>query len=235
MSVIVATDHRAQGRRQRSHGADGRGGDDPLLAAEEHEGRGEHHRDHRSAEKPLQGTEGDHALDVPCRAAQQAGQGEAHRRGAKQPAGGEHSGEPARQRNDDDFGDQVTGLHPGGFVGTGRESATNVTQRRRDDLDVQQRNEHADAHAGEGEDLGRRRHVRRIERLRRGGEGAAHGALATAGASGSLRVSTSAVTDRPGRRWPSTPSAGSRWMRTGTRCTILVKLPVAFSGGSTLN
>ena len=24
-------------------------------------------------------------------------------------------------------------------------------------------------------------------------------------------------------------------MRTGTRCTILVKLPVAFSGGSTLN
>ncbi|MNR63841.1 hypothetical protein D3C85_1862850 [compost metagenome] len=50
-----------------------------------------------------------------------------------------------------------------------------------------------------------------------------------------MRVSTSAVTDRPGRRWPSTLSAGSRWMRTGTRWTILVKLPVAFSGGNTLN
>src|SRR6202012_4146596 len=50
-----------------------------------------------------------------------------------------------------------------------------------------------------------------------------------------LRVSTAAVMERPGvSRWlPSWP--GSRRIRTGTRWTILVKLPVAFSGGITLN
>ncbi|MNQ76859.1 hypothetical protein D3C85_917080 [compost metagenome] len=205
-----ATDHRPQCRCQGRHCAYGRGGDHPLLAGEEHEGRGEHQWNHRAAQKPLQGTEGNHALDVPGHAAQQAGQGETHRRCAEQPARREHPRQPARQGDHDDFGDQVAGLHPRGFVGASGEPAADVTQRRRDNLDIQQRNEHADAHAGKGEDLGRRRHVRGIERLRRGGEGTAHGALATAGASGSLRVSTSAVTDNPGRRWPSTLSAGSR-------------------------
>ena len=49
------------------------------------------------------------------------------------------------------------------------------------------------------------------------------------------RSSTAAVTDRPGRSLPSVDAPSSNRMRTGTRCTILVKLPVAFSGGSTLN
>src|SRR5262249_49949794 len=44
--------------------------------------------------------------------------------------------------------------------------------------------------------------------------------------------STVATTDMPGRT--RTPSAGlwSRTILTGTRCTTLVKLPVALSGGS---
>ena len=45
-----------------------------LLAREEDEGGGEHGRDHRAAEKALQRAEGDHALDVPGPAAQQARQ-----------------------------------------------------------------------------------------------------------------------------------------------------------------
>ena len=48
-------------------------------------------------------------------------------------------------------------------------------------------------------------------------------------------VDRSAVTDRPGRSRPSVAASPSSVTRTGTRCTILVKLPVAFSGGSTLN
>ena len=49
------------------------------------------------------------------------------------------------------------------------------------------------------------------------------------------RSSTEAVTERPGRSLPSSDAPSSSEMRTGTRCTILVKLPVAFSAGSTLN
>ncbi len=44
-----------------------------------------------------------------------------------------------------------------------------------------------------------------------------------------------AVTDNPGRSPPKVPASPSSTMRTGTRCTILVKFPVAFSGGSRLN
>jgi hypothetical protein len=47
-------------------------------------------------------------------------------------------------------------------------------------------------------------------------------------------VSTETVVDRPGRRVPSRASESSKVIRTGTRWTILVKFPVAFSGGITL-
>ena len=48
-------------------------------------------------------------------------------------------------------------------------------------------------------------------------------------------VLTLTTTDMPGRSTPcSATSAGTR-MRTGRRCTILVKLPVALSGGSSAN
>jgi hypothetical protein len=55
--------------------------------------------------------------------------------------------------DDDDLGDQVAGLDPDGFIRTSGQSAADVAQRGRHDLDVQQRDEHADAHAGEGQQL----------------------------------------------------------------------------------
>ena len=48
-------------------------------------------------------------------------------------------------------------------------------------------------------------------------------------------VSTVAVTDMPGRRSPRSGSFGSIAIFTGMRCTILVKFPVALSGGSSAN
>src|SRR5471032_3123590 len=147
----------------------------------------------------------------------------------------------------------------------GRQPAADFAQRRRDDLDVDQRDEHADAHGGEGEHLGRHRHVGWQDQVRQlvFGERGGHDYLACSTRTSLLvptlpailaslpppllraptllppsawpaapsRLSTSAVTDRPGRKVPSVPSASSSTMRTGTRWTILVKLPVAFSGG----
>jgi hypothetical protein len=43
---------------------------------------------------------------------------------------------------------------------------------------------------------------------------------------------TEAVTERPGRSRSTPVWSGSRRIRTGTRCTILVKLPVPGSNGS---
>ena len=50
-----------------------------------------------------------------------------------------------------------------------------------------------------------------------------------------LRVSMVTTTDRPGRSKGTIAPSFGKAMRTGTRCTILVKFPVAFSGGSRLN
>src|SRR5262249_15838491 len=47
-------------------------------------------------------------------------------------------------------------------------------------------------------------------------------------------VSTLTVVDRPGRNSPRLAAPSSSAMRTGTRWTIFVKLPGAFSGGITL-
>ncbi len=51
----------------------------------------------------------------------------------------------------------------------------------------------------------------------------------------SSRVRTVATTDRPGRSTCALIVSASKPMRTVTRCTILVKLPVALSGGSSEN
>ena len=50
-----------------------------------------------------------------------------------------------------------------------------------------------------------------------------------------MRLSASAITLRPGLSQPSAAAASGTAIRTGSRCTTLVKLPVAFSGGSRLN
>ena len=48
-------------------------------------------------------------------------------------------------------------------------------------------------------------------------------------------VFTLTTTDMPGRSNPSRATSRGTVMRTGSRCTILVKLPVALSGGSSEN
>ena len=50
-----------------------------------------------------------------------------------------------------------------------------------------------------------------------------------------VRLSTATTTERPARRWPLSSAAFGRAMRTGRRWITLVKLPVAFSGGSSEN
>src|SRR5262249_41570593 len=47
-------------------------------------------------------------------------------------------------------------------------------------------------------------------------------------------VRTTAITDRPGRKWFDAWFS-SRMILTGTRCVTLVKLPVALSGGNRAN
>ena len=54
------------------------------------------------------------------------------------------------------------------------------------------------------------------------------------GASAS-RVCTVATTERPGCRSNAFKASGANLTRTATRCTTLVKLPVALSGGSSEN
>ena len=115
-------------------------------------------------------------------------------------------------------------------------------KRGGNDLNVEQRDEKPDAHDGESKDARRRRQLggerivvcslapteTRVPCPRRDG---AHGVSAFRRTLDRPRPSPTgrgAVAQQRRRR----RRAGSR---TGTRCTILVKLPVAFSGGSTLN
>ena len=211
-----------------------------LLAGEQQERGGEHRRDHRAADEALRGAEHHHLAQAGCAGAGEREQREAECAGDEQHAGRQQARQPARQRDHDDLGDQVAGLHPGCFVRAGGEARLDVGDRGGDDLDVQDRHEHPDHHRHEADPL-------RASR----GDPAAVGAPLMAMTWSSVaaaapnrpsrcasgpRVSTSAVTDRPARSQPAcAASAGSSTSLTGTRCTTLVKLPVAFSGGSRLN
>jgi hypothetical protein len=119
---------------------------------------------------------------------------------------------------------EITRLHPRDFIWTRRQTAANVRQRGRDNLDIQQRNEKSHAHHAEGKNL--RGHRKLADwRPRFCGDRIHEPALPL----------TFAVTDRPGRNCPCVAPSSSSTMRTATRWTIFVKFPVAFSGGSTLN
>ena len=50
-----------------------------------------------------------------------------------------------------------------------------------------------------------------------------------------MSVRIVAITDMPGRKLPDNGLSGAIRNLTGIRCTTLVKLPVALSGGSKLN
>ena len=70
-------------------------------------------------------------------------QREAERAEGEQHARRQQARQPAGERDHDDLGDQVAGLHPGGLVGAGGEAGLDFGDRGADDLDVQDRHEHA--------------------------------------------------------------------------------------------
>src|SRR4029077_16125652 len=94
-----------------------------------------------------------------------------------------------------------------------------VLQRGCNDLDVQQGHEAAEAHHNEWDDASNKTL----------GDDFDHFEPPDCG-----RVSMVAVVERPGLINSVAASSSSSAIRTGTRCTIFVKLPVAFSGGMTL-
>src|SRR5581483_4702452 len=152
----------------------------------------------------------------------------------------------AGQRNGDDLGDQVRGLHPLDLVDAGRQAGADLVDRAGDDLDVEDRHEAAQGHGPEAQPGAAAGGAGRILVQRAVADGdsvvhrsAAHAAqrsltVAVAGGAGCC-VSTVATTDMPGRSLPRSGSSASSAIFTGTRCTILVKLPVAFCGGSSEN
>src|SRR5262249_16914004 len=116
------------------------------------------------------------------------------------------------------LGDQIGGLDPADLILRRRQPTTDILQRGRHDLNVQQRHEPAEAHHDERDDafepvLRSVGHFSPPERE---------------------RVSTVAIVESPGRITPRFGSSSSSAIRTAIRCTILVKLAVAFSGGMTL-
>ena len=119
------------------------------------EGGGEHAGDHAAADKALDRPVDDHLVDIGGGGAQRAGRREAGRRNGEQHARRKHARQEARQRDHDDFGDQIGRLHPGDFVGAGAQARLDFGQRGRDDLDVEDRHEHAEHHRQEGDDAAR--------------------------------------------------------------------------------
>ena len=147
----IAADRRSNGRRERGDKPDDRRDHRRLVAREDRIGRGEDGGDHAAADKTLQRPPDDHLVEAGRGRAGQTHQGEARRGNREHDAGGESARQEARQGNHHHFGDEIACLHPGDFVGAGRESGLDRSERRRDDLDVEDRHEHAEDHAQEGE------------------------------------------------------------------------------------
>ena len=163
------------------------------------------------------------SLDRGGGGAHDAHQREAAGRDREEIARRERPAEEAGKRDHDDLGDEVGGLHPGDLVGARRQPGLDLGERRGDDLDVEDRHEHADRDRHEGGDqlagddgLRRRRWARPLSaspsRKRRNPRRmpcvAAPRLSAPRRSSAPVRVSTSATTDMPGRIRPSAADVG---------------------------
>ena len=265
----IAADRRADRRRERCHEPDQRRDQAHARARKDHERGGEDGRDHAAADEALHQPPHDHLVDRGRQPAHQARGGEAGGRDGKENPRPERARQKARERDHHHFGDEVGGLHPGNLVAAGGEAGLDLGERGGDDLDVEDRHEHAEDHGEEGDETarldpigaGRRsgnagatrrfplavglaatlamgclssRRALACARSRRRAVRAAASVLPSLATAPGL-VSTLTTTDMPGRSTPCSATAGGTAMRTGTRCTILVKLPVALSGGSSEN
>src|SRR6185437_11549517 len=133
---------------------------------------------------------------------------------------------------------------PGALVEPGGEAAAQIGNAEARYAAAERRHDRAEQHA-EDADIGADR-VRAEAGMRRGvrlqcaparahrREMQGHRCATDAGAAPPLiaRVSMVASTDMPGRTRVPSEGLGSSAILTGTRCTTLVKLPVALSGGS---
>jgi hypothetical protein len=161
----IAADRWTDGRRQCRDQTDHRGNELLPRALEDQIGRGKHRRHHAAADETLQRAPHDHAADRGARAAHDAGKRETARRYREQDPRADGARQKSRQRDGDDLGDQVGRLHPGNFIRRRRQAGLYLGQRRRHDLDVEERHEHAEAHGEKSEQPARRDRLERRARL----------------------------------------------------------------------
>ena len=177
-SVMIAADRRPDGRRQRRDQADDRADDVEFRARKHRVGGREHGRDHAGAQKSLDRAPHDHLLDRRGKSAEEARNGEAGGGNRKQQPRAERARQESGQRDRDHFGDQIRGLDPRHFARACRQAGLDFGQRRRDDLDVQDRHEHPEHHDEERKQPPRRdalgRRSRGVHHGRRGGGGVSH-------------------------------------------------------------
>ena len=170
-----------------------------------------------AAEEALQQPEDDELRQAVGDAAQKRADRE-HRDADQEIAlAADHRAEPAGDGQHDAVGDEIGGQRPGRLVVARRQAAGDMRQRDIDDRRVEDLHEGRERHddgdgpwVARGPPLGVRIRLRHF----------------------SLTVGTTEMPSGSGR-------SGSRPLSmtilTGTRCTILTKLPVAFSGGKAVN
>ncbi len=214
-----ATQGRADGGGEGGAQAEQRHAGGSLLQGQQSHDEREGHGDQRPSGEALQRTEDDHAGEVPAERAEHGGDDEGPRGPQQVAPHAQPPAQPAAQGNGDHLRHQVGGGDPGTLAQGGRQGPLNVFQRGIGDLDVE------DGHEGTDKAPHDREPVAAWNGF--------HQLAATRGSG--VRVSTMTSVERPGRSLPAKgPGSGMRIL-TGTRCTILVKLPVAFSGGSSAN
>ena len=178
--------------RGREHGHDARercrGGMQPRRKQQEH--RGEDHGNQHAAGEALQYTEGHERRESRAACASDRCQREDGDCRDEQPAQRERARQAPGQRNGNDLRDQVAGLDPAHDFRWNPDRTLDAGQRGYDDLDVEDRHEHAKAHQDEPSPC-RRRAVRFPHVV------GAHGAVCEASASArfsarTLTASTSA-------------------------------------------
>ncbi len=214
-----AAQGRADGGGEGGAQAEQRHAGGPLVQRQQTDDEGEGHRDQRPAGEALQRPKDDHAGEVPAERAEHGGDDEGACGPQQVAPHTQAPAQPAAQRDGDHLRHQIGGGDPGALAQGGRQGPLNVLQGGVGDLDVEDGHEGADEAPHDRDPVAAWYGV--------------HQLAATTGSG--LRVSTITSVERPGSSLPaSAPGSGMR-IFTGTRCTILVKLPVAFSGGSRAN
>ena len=102
-------------------------------------------------EKPCRHAPGDQRCEAVARGAADRGKREERDATTNSQRIDQRARQKAGQRDRDDFRDQIGGLDPAHLVGSDVQRVLDRRQRGRDDLDVEDRHEHADAHHGKAD------------------------------------------------------------------------------------